>query len=556
MRRLFLLLLSCVWLSTVQGAEESGKQALQPGTALVYLQGTYPLRTPMPLFGPAPLTRSEGRAQLQRAFDSGRQQVVIDCSRGLGLSAACAEAFAALIRSNDSDERTVSCLIDNASDTTMILAAACDEVLCMKAGFNQIDGVALYMDYYADALKKVGIQFHAVTSGAQKTGPEFLTRNEPSDAAIAEAQKLMNGVDQNIQQQSVRTGLSVEDLQAARELSPQTNEEMLSSGLADRVVEVLAWRSELPQPVQVIKRESNVPDLSSFAGMMKFYAQLMSGPRDRKPAAYLAVLELEGAIMDGSSDDPASIATRKTVKVLRDLTDDDRARAVLIRINSGGGSATASDRIYHAIKGLAAKKPCAVLIDDVAASGGYYIACGAQRIFAHRSSITGSIGVFAFMPDISAMRSMLGVHRKVLSSSGRATLMDTGAFDEDKRAALLSIIEDIDRRFQGIVASERALSGDAVAALADGKVYMAGEALELGLIDELGGCETALAWLQQQAGDGELPTQRFPEQQGLAEMLGLGLGSSWMPATMRVLVRMARAQRLQVCCWRQLPLIE
>ena len=549
-------LLCAVLFSLVPAMQAAEEEGLKDGTAYVRLKGNYALRPVMSLFEQAPATRAEGERELRDAFATRHKRVVIDCtSTSLFLSTACAESFAHIIRHHKLKKQHVDCLIDGASDVTLIVAAACDKVICNQAGFNFVNGVAMHMDYYTEALAKVGIQFHAVTSGPQKTAPEFITKSKPSPEAIAEMEKLMNALNDNLIMQSQRDDVDGAVLNAARAMAPQTSQQMLDTGLADEAVELGAWYEGIERPITQQSRNKNKPDLSSFTGMMQFWGQLMRGPQDTKPKAFIAVLELEGSIVDGGGSEPGLIADRPIVRLLKKLRDDKRVQGILVRINSPGGSATASDRIYHALKKAAAVKPCVTLIDDVAASGGYYIAAATPHIIAHQSSITGSIGVFSVMPEMTAMRSKLGVHRHVLSTAPRATLMDTGAFNEEKRAALTELVTDIDQRFKGIVAEARDLEPAAVDALADGKVYLAAEALGKELIDATGTYADAIAYLTEQLDGKELPTERYPAPQGLAQLLGLEsmLG---LPPSVRLLIQEAGSMRVKAFCWKPLPLLQ
>ena len=167
---------------------------------------------------------------------------------------------------------------------------------------------------------------------------------------------------------------------------------------------------------------------------------------------------------------------------------------------------------------LDAHKPVIALMDGAAASGGYYIACGARMILTHRSTITGSIGVFAVMPDLEGTREMLGVNRVTFKRGDRSDMMTTGAMTEQKEAALKELIEVIDNRFQSIVADRRGLAKEAVAALADGKVYLGDEALELGLADDVGDLVSAAIAARTEAGHEPLPLLFYPQPGGLAEI--------------------------------------
>jgi protease-4 len=206
--------------------------------------------------------------------------------------------------------------------------------------------------------------------------------------------------------------------------------------------------------------------------------------------------------------------------MLQDLEEDHRIKAVVLRINSGGGDAGASDRIYHAVKRLDAVNPVIALFDSVAASGGYYIGCGAREIVVHRATVTGSIGVFALVPDFQGTCDKLGLSTFVLNSDPRADLFSGLAFTPEKEKALGKIITDVDQRFQGVVAKARKMSSASIAALADGKVYIGEDAIALGLADRLGTLADTAVRARTLAGFIKpLAVERYPEQRGLMQML-------------------------------------
>ncbi len=203
--------------------------------------------------------------------------------------------------------------------------------------------------------------------------------------------------------------------------------------------------------------------------------------------------------------------------MIDELADDDRVVAVVVRVNSGGGSATASDRIHHAIRRLDAVKPVIALLDEVAASGGYYLACAARRVIAHRGTLTGSIGVFALAPDLSGTRDLMGIHRHVVTTGPRADLLSTGAMTPDREAALRQIVDDTDVRFRALVGSRRGLADDRVRELAGGRVFTGQQALDNGLIDALGTLTDAVVAARAAAGvEDKLPLESYPVDSGLA----------------------------------------
>jgi protease-4 len=231
---------------------------------------------------------------------------------------------------------------------------------------------------------------------------------------------------------------------------------------------------------------------------------------------------------------------------------------VVVRINSGGGSAGASDRIHHAVRRLAAAKPVVALYDAVCASGGYYIGCAAQEIMVHRGTITGSIGVFAMVPDLHGARARLGIYRHTVASGPRSGLFSTDAFTQEKEAAFRQVVLDVDQRFQALVAERRKIDLKKMADLAGGRVFSGDEAVANGLADRLGDLPAAVARARELAGISDpLPLERLPEAGGLAAKLGLGGVSggvlpavfAGLPAEVRLWLTLAQQGRVQVMAW-------
>ncbi len=223
-----------------------------------------------------------------------------------------------------------------------------------------------------------------------------------------------------------------------------------------------------------------------------------------KARARLGLVRIEGTIADAE----------KTVEFLRKLREDDSVKGVVLRINSPGGAFGPSQEIYMAVKKLGAIKPVIASFSAVAASGGYYAACPAERIFSNPGTITGSIGVMTQLANVADLMQKLGVSFESLTTG---KLKDAGSpfrpLSPEQRAYLESLIKDLNKQFSGDVAKERKLSPDAVAAIADGRAMTGARALELGLVDALGGQEDAVDYLKKQVGlTGEVPLFKGPKK--------------------------------------------
>ncbi|WP_075356554.1 signal peptide peptidase SppA [Desulfovibrio sp. DV] len=220
--------------------------------------------------------------------------------------------------------------------------------------------------------------------------------------------------------------------------------------------------------------------------------------------ARLGLVRIEGPITDAD----------EVVSFIRKLREDETVKGVVLRINSPGGAFGPSQEMYMAVKKLAAKKPVVASFSSVAASGGYYAACGANRIFSNPGTITGSIGVITQLANAKDLLQKLGVNFESLTTG---KLKDAGSpfrsLTDDQRAYLEGLIADLNAQFSGDVATERKLSKEAIALIADGRAMTGARAKALGLVDELGGQEEAVDSLKAQLGlTGDVPLFKGPKK--------------------------------------------
>ena len=509
------------------------------GTVVVDLGGSQALRPEPALFQEAEPSLYQTTVQLRKALGSPETTIVLDLATGFAASSAAAEELASVVRQARSEGtlagKKVIALVDAAEDPVMILAATCDEVVMADAGLLSIDGLGLENYYFADAMAKVGLRFRAVASGDHKTAHEPFTRNGPSPTGLRELEDLAKDLDGAVIALSQRPDLDAAALVAARAKSPQTPTIAKATGLVGSVAESGAWFAALPAPVRHLGDDDGKhADLSGMAGLMQVWQQVVKGDEGPRHLRAVAVVELEGEITDDGSSSPGrTIAGLDTAELMDDLADDERIKAVVLRINSPGGSAGASDRVHHAVRRLAGHKPVVALFDQYAASGGYYIGCAADEIQVHRTTITGSIGVFALVPDASGTLDLLGIHRVGVTTGPRADLFSpTAPFTPDRENALRQVIEDVDQRFQGLVADRRHIPRDRIGGLAGGRVYTGDQAIANGLADSLGTLATAVVAARKRAGiDEKLPIERYPRPKGLLQRLGLPAGGSQSQVT-------------------------
>lgn len=525
------------------------------GTVVITLTGALSLRPAEGLFGGSEPPLHEATQKLREALQAPEPRLVLDLSRGFAPGLAAAEELAAVLRDRGPG-RTVACLVDQISDSALVVAAACDEVVMPASGLLAVRGLAAESWYLAPALQRIGVRFHAVASGPFKTAPEMFTREGPSDEARAETRQLLAGLDAALVALAQRPGLDAAAIARAREAGLQTAAAARPLGLVTAVAEPGAWLAAQPAPVRRPRFGPEAPDLGSFAGMMRFWGQLLGGESGARPPKSVAVVELAGMIVPGERSMPGeTVADGDTVALLARLRDDRRVAAVVLRIDSPGGDAGASDRIHHAVRRLDAAKPVVCLMDGVAASGGYWIACAAREVRAHRATITGSIGAFAMVPDLDGAVALLGARRHVELASPRADILHPGGWGAEKEAVFRAVIADVDERFRALVAERRRLPRERVDQLAQGRVYTGEQAVAEGLADGLGSLASAAGRARELAGEpAPLPLERFPRGSGLAARLGLVDAAALLPGAARAQVWADLARRGPlVLAWQALP---
>jgi protease-4 len=386
--------------------------------------------------------------------------------------------------------------LSGADDAEYYVASAADRVLVDKEAALLVNGLVAKASFFADTLSIVGVSVEAVRVGTYKNAPDEFVRSAPTDAQ----REVMNSILDDTYPRYVA------ETAASRHLDPKRFEEALAVG-------ILA-------PDEAIRR--GLIDGVAYPDDLREEARRLVGrpvePEDvtPRPEAYrgwgqppaIAVIPVDGLIAmgEGGSGPLGLVQVAGSTAIVRSIetaAKDDTVRAILVWIDSGGGDAQASDRIWQAIREARKHKPVVAAMGDVAASGGYYVAAGAERIFAAPATITGSIGIFALKPSIQGLLEKLKVGRYQTVRGDNADLFNvTRPWTPSERQAVQGFIDTSYRHFLEAVSTGRGLSVEAVDAVAQGRVWTGAQARERGLVDELTGLAGALAWARQRAGIG------------------------------------------------------
>lgn len=447
---------------------------------------------------PGPSLRELGEAFAAVAADPRVKGVVLHL-RPVGLSAAGAESLRELIGGLRTAGKRVACWSTQYTPRTYYAACAADDVLLQQGGELPALGVRGRYVFLADALKRAGLAADVVQITPYKSAFDGLARSQMSREAREMAGWLLDAEYEELVRALVE-GRRL-DTAAARELidgSPYTDVQAVAARAVDNVV----GEEELPTYLG-----------GRVASWQAARGRVLERPPE-PPGRFVAILRIEGAIVDGRSarapralplrvplvlDDRAGDLT--VVQEARRLAGMRRVAAVVAWIDSGGGSSSASEAMAAALQTVAARKPLVAAMGRVAASGGYFVATPARRIFAQPGTLTGSIGVLNLKLVSGGLLERLSVNRETLKRGAHAAMGDPDEpWSDEERARVRASIERVYELFLRRVAEARQKTFEEVDELAGGRVWTGRQALERGLVDELGGLDAALAAARRMAG--------------------------------------------------------
>lgn len=396
------------------------------------------------------------------------------------------------------------------TQATYYVASVADKVYLNPSGQIDWHGLASQTMFLKDALAKFGVRMQVVKVGAYKSATEMFTGDKMSDANREQVTAFLGGIWQNVCQDVAKSRkVSVGQLNQYADNFITFAEP--KSYVSMKLVDGLLYHDQLKDEVKKLMKLDKDDDISTIG-----LAGIMNVPGGKEEGDEIAVYYAYGDIVDGASgafsQSESVIDGTKVSKDLENLADDDDVKAVVIRINSGGGSAYASEQMWRAIQLVKAKKPVVVSMGGMAASGGYYMSCSANWIVAEPTTLTGSIGIFGMFPDMSGLITQkLGVKfDEVKTNKNSAFGTMARPFSEEEMAYLSSYISRGYSLFRQRVADGRHMSVDAVEKVAQGHVWVGQDALKIKLVDQLGGLDDAVAKAAKLAKLDEYYTASYP----------------------------------------------
>lgn len=405
---------------------------------------------------------------------------------------------------------------------TYYMASVADSVFINPEGEMSFTGMVGQVSFFAGALEKMGIEVQAIRAGKFKGAVESFTRKNLSPENRLQMEAYINSVFGEVLSKIADSReISVQKLKTdADQLQMRSVNDFINAGYIDQALYRDQFYSTMKRRMGV-DDDKKVPLLSE-----KKYAKSLKSTgsgRDR-----IAVVYASGDIVGGMGNG-TQIASDDMAKTLKSVRLDDKVKAVVFRIDSRGGSSLASDIIWREAKLLAEEKPLIVSMSDVAASGGYYIATPARKILAEPTTITGSIGVFGLIPNAEKLlNDKMGVTFEYIGTGKNS---DMGRIDRpltsNQKEYIGSIIDKIYDTFLTRVADGREMTKEEVHAVAQGRVWTGKMAKEVGLVDQLGGLEDAIAVAAEEAGLKDYRLKELPKSKDpIVEMVAKFQGNS------------------------------
>ena len=432
---------------------------------------------------------------------------------------ALKEVRAALLAFKASGKPVVAYL--NAATTRdYYLASVAGDVVLDPFGAILLPGLAGQPLFMAGAFEKFGVGVQVTRAGKYKSAVEPFTRKDLSPEAREDLQKLLNDLWADL----------VGDVAASRRISREDVQRVVdtealipaSSALAHKLIDRTAYRDEIIDELKVKTGRKKGTKETFKQVSMRAYADIAPGAAGASGSwsNQIAVVYAEGEIVDGEGQ-AGDVGGSRFARELRRLRQDSNVKAVVLRVNSPGGSATASEEIQREIRLMMARKPVVVSMGSVAASGGYWISTYADRIFAEPTTITGSIGVFGLFINVKQLFNNLGLTFDTVATGRHGDLLTISRPKTDEELAIFQkLIDWVYDEFTSKVADSRKLDKAKVLEIAQGRVWSGVEAKELGLVNEIGGLDRAISYAAGKASlGGNYRLTEYPRRKQLAEVI-------------------------------------
>ena len=394
---------------------------------------------------------------------------------------------------------------DSYSQTNYYIVSVADRIFFNPVGSLAWDGLSAQKEYYTRLFEKIGVEMQILKVGTFKSAVEPYFRTSMSEADRKQTEQYIGGIWSEMKAAVGQSRqITPEQLHAYADecMSLQPQEKYLTYNFVDSLVYIQEMDS-------VLRTYAGTKDYKQLSN-----SKMTNVERTQVDATdKVAVLYAEGAIVDEGAE---GIVEGKILKTIKKIYKDDDVKAVVFRVNSPGGSADASEQIWHAMKMLQDKGlPVVVSMGDYAASGGYYISCNADYIYAEPTTLTGSIGIFGTVPNLSKIREKIGLDVDAVSTNKHSGLNVNAIYkgmNPQEMALMQNMVERGYDLFTRRCAAGRDMTQDEIKKIGEGRVWLGKDALEIGLVDSLGNINDAIAKAVELAQLGEYNLVTYPEK--------------------------------------------
>ena len=450
------------------------------------------------------------------AADPGIKYILLRPDGASGNISSLEELRAALAEFRRSGKAVVS-YTEAPNNASYYLASVSDKIYMTSyhGGSPMMVGISSRMIFLKDILDKLGVNYQLIRHGKYKSAGEMYIKNAPSAENREQYQVMVNSIWKSLSSTvAASRDLTEEQFNDLIDnLKLNFPEDFLQYGLVDELLDhegLVAKACSLAQVERV--EDLHLVPLADYVG-----AKVLNLPGKEN----VAILFADGEIIDGN--DKSEVASDRFVAEIDKIRKDKTVKAAVLRVNSPGGSVVASEKIRTALALLMAEKPLVASYGNYAASGGYWISAGVQKIYSDATCLTGSIGVFSMIPEFSKTAGKLGVNVVTVGSNKHSDMYSLmRPFDAEETANMQLYVEDIYEKFVGIVAEARKLEVAQVDDMAQGRVWVGTDALELGLVDEIGGLREAVNYAASLAGfvnKSDYKVKTFPQPLSSTEQL-------------------------------------
>lgn len=519
---LFILFVGLIFISSLSGsgAKPVNKDSILEISLEQPIMESDMDRTPINLFN---LSEEQGTYYLSNIIDAINNAATDDKIKGISLNISNfmggytqADDVRSALENFKKSGKFIYAYSNNTSQVSYYIMSVADKMYQNPLGMTMVQGLSTEVMFYKNFGDKYGVDFQVIRHGAYKSAVEPYLRDDLSPENKEQITDFLGDIWNNLANKTAKSRkLSLTDFNSnVDSLYAFVPQDAEKHKLVDGLLQESAYQLMLMKKVDPSIDQVTEKNLTKhFTQLEDYIAQL----KEKKGKEKIAVLYASGAITEGDGFD--GIQSKVYIEAIQKIAEDDKIKAVVLRVNSPGGSANASDQILYELDQLRKKKPVVVSFGDVAASGGYYIAQSSERIFANPNTITGSIGVLGMIPNVKKLANNVGLTTDIVKTNANADQLKslTNPLSKDAENLMMRSVELTYNQFVNHIVKNRKMTFEAVDKIGGGRVWSGQKAKELGLVDEFGSLQDAINYIAKLVKLDQYKTESFPKRKDAFE---------------------------------------